>query len=65
MPDRGHILEAQQKRLFDDGSFIEANASTSSRIARKQLPEAAQVNRTVREYPRRSSPLIVACCFIP
>lgn len=33
-----------------DGSFIEANASRSSRIAREQLPEAAQVNRTVREY---------------
>jgi transposase len=36
--------------LSVDGSFIEANASTGSRIAREQLPEAAQVNRTVRQY---------------
>jgi transposase len=36
--------------LSVDGSFIEANASRSSRIAREQPPEAAQVNRTLREY---------------
>src|SRR6201987_4915022 len=33
-----------------DGSFIQANADHHSRIPREQLPEAAQVNRTVREY---------------
>jgi hypothetical protein len=33
-----------------DGSFIPANASRLSRIPREQLPEAAQVKRTVREY---------------
>src|SRR5664279_3087226 len=33
-----------------DGSFVEANASKETRIPREQLAEAAQVNRTVREY---------------
>jgi hypothetical protein len=33
-----------------DGSFIQADASTASRIPREQLAEAAQVKRTVREY---------------
>jgi transposase len=33
-----------------DGSFIQANANNESRIPREQLPEAAQVQRTVREY---------------
>ena len=37
-------------RLSVDGTFVEANASKESRIPREQLPEAAQVNRTVREY---------------
>jgi hypothetical protein len=33
-----------------DGSFIQANANNESRIPREQLPEVAQVKRTVREY---------------
>lgn len=33
-----------------DGSFIEADASTSSRIPREQLTEVAHVKRNVREY---------------
>jgi transposase len=48
-----HCLQAglvQGDHLSVDGSFIQANASTSSRIARERLPEAAQVKRTVREY---------------
>jgi hypothetical protein len=32
------------------GPFVEANVSKESRIPREQLAEAAQVNRTVREY---------------
>src|ERR1700731_4600671 len=36
--------------LSVDGTFVEANASKESRIPREQLTEAAQVNRTVREY---------------
>src|SRR5450631_836086 len=36
--------------LSVDGSFVEANASKGSRIPREQLAEAAQVNRTVRQY---------------
>src|SRR5256884_3769280 len=36
--------------LSVDGTFVEANASKESRIPREQLMEAAQVNRTVREY---------------
>ncbi len=38
------------EQLSVDGTFVEANASKESRIPREQLPEAAQVNRTVREY---------------
>ncbi len=37
------------EHLSVDGSFIQANASRSSRIPREQLPEAAHVKRTVRE----------------
>ncbi len=37
-------------KLSVDGTFVEANASKESRIPREQLAEAAQVNRTVREY---------------
>ena len=37
-------------QLSVDGTFVEANASKESRIPREQLKEAAQVNRTVREY---------------
>jgi transposase len=37
-------------QLSVDGTFVEANASKESRIPREQLAEAAQVNRTVREY---------------
>src|SRR5277367_5475272 len=38
------------KNLSVDSSFVEANASKESRIPREQLAEAAQVNRTVRQY---------------
>lgn len=38
------------EHLSVDGSFIQANASNASRVPREQLPEAAPVNRTVREY---------------
>src|ERR1700723_4177629 len=37
-------------KLSVDGTFVGANASKESRIPREQLTEAAQVNRTVREY---------------
>src|SRR6202140_4674097 len=40
----------QGDNLSVDGSFIEANASKQSRIPREQLPEAAQVKQTVRQY---------------
>ena len=40
----------QGKHLSVDGSFVEANASTESRIPREQLVEAAQVNQTVCQY---------------
>src|SRR6266581_433152 len=40
----------QGDNLSVDGSFVEANASKESRIAREQLAEAAQVNHTVRQY---------------
>src|ERR1039457_6914390 len=40
----------QGDHLSVDGSFIQADASTSSRIPREQLAEAAQVKRTGREY---------------
>jgi transposase len=33
-----------------DGSFIQADATNDSRIPREQLTEAAQVNRTVRQF---------------
>jgi hypothetical protein len=38
------------EHLSVDGSFLPANASRLSRIPREQLPEAAHVKRTVREY---------------
>src|SRR6201993_1835088 len=37
-------------KLSVDGTFVEANASKESRIPREQMAEAAQVNRTVREW---------------
>jgi DNA-binding transcriptional regulator YhcF (GntR family) len=37
-------------KLSVDGTFVEADACKESRIPREQLAEAAQVNRTVREY---------------
>src|SRR6202790_1813385 len=40
----------QGDNLSVDGSFVEANASKESRIPRERLPEAAQVNRNVRQY---------------
>ncbi len=36
--------------LSVDGSFIQADANSDSRIPRAQLAEAAQVNSTVRQY---------------
>jgi transposase len=38
------------EHLSVDGSFVQANASRSSRIPREQLAEVAQVKRAVREY---------------
>src|SRR6201982_2897590 len=38
------------EHLSVDGSFLLTNASRLSRIPREQLPEAAHVKRTVREY---------------
>jgi transposase len=38
------------KHLSVDGSFVEANAAKDSRIPREQLAEAAQVNRSARQY---------------
>jgi transposase len=38
------------EHLSVDGSFVQANASRSSRIPREQLTEVAHVKRTVREY---------------
>src|ERR1700720_4211070 len=38
------------ENLSVDGSFIQANASRSSRIPREQLTEVAHVKGTVREY---------------
>ncbi len=40
------------EHLSVDGSFIQADANHDSRVAREQLAEAAQVNRTVRQYLR-------------
>jgi transposase len=40
----------QGDNLSVDGSFVEANANKGSRIPREQLAEAAQVNKTVRQY---------------
>ena len=40
------------EHLSVDGSFIQADANHDSRIPRKHLAEAAQVNRTVRQYLR-------------
>jgi transposase len=40
----------QGKHLSVDGSFVEAHAAKESRIPREQLAEAAQVNRSVRQY---------------
>ncbi len=40
----------QGERLSLDGTVIFANASSKSRVPRDQLPEAAKVSRTLREY---------------
>ena len=40
----------QGQHLSVDGSFVEANAAKESRIPRERLVEAAEVNRTVRQY---------------
>jgi transposase len=42
------LVEGTQ--LSVDGSFVEANASKESRTPRERLVEAAQVNRTLRQY---------------
>ena len=40
----------QGERLSVDGTVIAANASSKSRVTRQQLPEAAKVSRTLRDY---------------
>ncbi len=40
----------QGERLSVDGTAISADASSKSRVSREQLPEAAKVSRTLREY---------------
>src|SRR6202030_370568 len=40
----------QGSELSVDGSFVEANAATESRIPREQLAEAAHMNQTVPHY---------------
>jgi len=40
----------QGERLSVDGTVIAADASSKSRVSREQLPEAAKVSRTLREY---------------
>jgi len=40
----------QGERLSVDGTVIAADASSKSRVPREQLPEAAKVSRTLREY---------------
>ena len=45
---KGGLVEG--KHLSVNGSFVEANAAKESRVPREQLAEAAQVNRTVRQY---------------
>jgi len=40
----------QGERLSVDGTVIAADASSKSRVSREQLPEAANVSRTLREY---------------
>ncbi len=40
----------QGERLSVDGTVISANARSKSRVSRDQLPEAAKVSRTLREY---------------
>ena len=42
------LVEGQN--LAVDGTLVEANASRESRVPPKQLKEAAQISRTVREY---------------
>jgi len=42
------LVEGQ--RLTVDGTAVTANASSRSKVQRKQLAEVAQVSRTVREY---------------
>ena len=38
------------KQLSVDGTFVEANAATESRVPREQLAEAAQVHQTAHQY---------------
>jgi len=38
------------EQMSVDGSFLQANANSDSRIPREQLAEVAQVKRTVRQY---------------
>lgn len=48
-----HCMEAglvEGESFSVDGSFIEADASRKSRVARDELEEVAKVSRTVREY---------------
>jgi hypothetical protein len=47
---RTEVGLVEGEHLSVDGSFIQADASRSSRIPREQLAEVAHVKRTVREY---------------
>ena len=49
-PNASQLGWCVEEKLSVDGTFVEANASKESRIPREQLAEAAEVNRTVREY---------------
>ena len=40
----------QGERLSVDGTVIAANASSKSRVTRQQIPEAAKVSRTLRDF---------------
>ena len=55
----------QGKQLSVDGSFVEANAAKESRIPREQLAEAAQVNRSVRQYLQKLEEKFRPAILIP
>jgi len=55
----------QGKHLSVDGSFVEANTAKESRIPREQLAEAAQVNRSVRQYLQKLEEKFRPAILIP